>query len=177
MTSQKDERPTELRAGDLPKVYRELGADAICAGFTITRTRGMHLQWRGPNGGTVHTAFTPSDWRAIKNDRARLERIGLPKRGQRRLKEKKKQEVTPEYAAWRNMKQRCLNSKNPRYADYGGRGITVCERWLDFETFLADVGLRPSPELTLDRINNDGNYEPGNVRWTTRTAQQQNRRK
>lgn len=82
---------------------------------------------------------------------------------------------TPEYLAWRNMRTRCFNPRIQQWADYGGRGITVCERWLTFENFYADMGLRPSPRHSLDRLDNDGNYEPGNVRWATREEQQQNR--
>ena len=70
---------------------------------------------------------------------------------------------------------RCYNPKHPRFADYGGRGITVCERWLTFANFLADMG-EPPPGLTLDRIDNDGNYEPGNCRWATDTQQRTNKR-
>lgn len=74
------------------------------------------------------------------------------------------------------MKTRCLNAKQQRYSDYGGRGIRVCARWLkSFENFLADLGERP-PGKTLDRINNDGDYEPGNCRWATSSEQQRNRR-
>lgn len=70
------------------------------------------------------------------------------------------------------MRQRCLNPKAIGYKRYGGRGITVCDQWRDsFEAFLADVGPRPSAAHSIDRIDNDGNYEPGNVRWAT-TAQQ-----
>ena len=82
-----------------------------------------------------------------------------------------------EYAAWNNIKNRCTNPTNPQFADYGGRGITVCERWANsFEAFLEDVGLRPSPDLSIDRINNAGNYEPGNVRWATSDQQRRNTR-
>jgi hypothetical protein len=82
---------------------------------------------------------------------------------------------TTEYKAWLGMKKRCYNVNDKRYIDYGGRGITVCGRWLhSFETFLNDVGLKPSPELSLDRIDNDRNYEPGNVRWTTTKVQSRN---
>jgi DNA-binding CsgD family transcriptional regulator len=73
------------------------------------------------------------------------------------------------------MCDRCLNERHADYKDYGGRGIAVCEPWLRFENFLADMGLRPSG-MWLDRINNEGNYELGNCRWTTPAQSQQNRR-
>jgi len=83
---------------------------------------------------------------------------------------------TPIYYVWDAMIQRCTNPKHPSWANYGGRGITVCERWLKFENFLAGVGKRPREGLSIDRKNNDGHYEPGNVRWATRTEQNNNRR-
>jgi hypothetical protein len=88
----------------------------------------------------------------------------------------------PEYRIWHNIKQRCLNPRNPGWPNYGGRGIRICERWLCFDNFLQDVGPRPAQQpgralLSLDRINNDGHYEPGNVRWATQKEQCNNRRK
>lgn len=82
-----------------------------------------------------------------------------------------------EYTVWKAIKQRCHNPNNPRYRDYGGRGVTVCLRWRrDFSAFLDDAGTSPSKAHTLDRIDNDRGYEPGNVRWMTRKSQNRNKR-
>jgi len=79
------------------------------------------------------------------------------------------------YRSWDAMKQRCLNINNFKFNYYGGRGIMVCERWMVFENFLADMGERPEG-LTLDRIDNDGHYEPINCKWSTYKQQNNNRR-
>jgi len=87
------------------------------------------------------------------------------------------QEGSAEYRCWQNLKTRCLNRKYKQYSDYGGRGIKVCDRWKDsFENFYKDMGPKPGPNYSIDRINNDGNYEPGNCRWGTCEEQRINQR-
>lgn len=80
------------------------------------------------------------------------------------------------YNSWISMISRCNNPDNSNFPNYGGRGIKVCEAWLNFNSFVNDVGYRPSLEHTIDRINNSGNYEPGNVRWATHVQQSNNKR-
>lgn len=89
-----------------------------------------------------------------------------------------------EYMAWRDMIARCTYERRPAFKDYGGRGIKVCERWLKgqdgltgFECFLADMGAKPDPSLSLDRRDNEGSYEKSNCRWATRTEQNNNTRR
>lgn len=86
--------------------------------------------------------------------------------------------MTPEYRAWSSMKSRCGNYPNSvSYKDYAGRGIKVCQRWLDsFDNFLADMGPKPDPSYELDRIDVNGNYEPSNARWATKKLNRRNRR-
>lgn len=84
---------------------------------------------------------------------------------------------TPEYAVWKVLKQRCLNPRNAKYPLYGARGITVCDRWRDsFAAFIADMGPRPGKGYSVERKENDGNYEPGNCEWATAKEQAANRR-
>jgi hypothetical protein len=83
-----------------------------------------------------------------------------------------------EFRTWVNIKQRCYNINTPYYINYGERGIKVCNRWLEsFENFYEDMGPKPTPYHSIDRINNDGNYEPSNCKWATKKEQQNNTRR
>jgi len=89
--------------------------------------------------------------------------------------QQRKNNKTAEHRAWRHIKSRCYNENVERYPRYGGRGITVCDRWLNsFENFFEDMGIRPSKNHSIERIDTDGNYEPSNCKWATKKEQSRN---
>jgi hypothetical protein len=146
-----------------------------------SRNKWNQRQWRcrcSCSAGTIrivpHSALRSGNTRScgcLQQETARKTVLGRTKHGHAR-----KSGESPEYGVWLNMLRRCYDPANKRFNRYGGRGIRVFDAWCDdFSAFLAHVGPRPDPSYTLDRIDNDGGYEPGNVQWVDMTTQARNR--
>lgn len=104
-------------------------------------------------------------------------RRACPLRGHVKHGDARRSGVAREYTIWREMIRRCSDAKGQSFHRYGGRGISVCQRWMEYPNFLADMGRRPTAKHSIDRINNDGNYEPSNCRWATPKEQAANTRR
>lgn len=172
----------EIRGGSMARridhVGQRFGRLEVLAAESITHYGETRWRCRCDCGEVVfvlglnlRTGHTRSCGCLARELRAAWNRVsishGAARNGQR----------APEYWTWQGAKDRCFNSRNRMFRYYGARGISMCKEWRrSFSAFLADMGPRPSPQHSIDRINNDGHYEPGNVRWATRSEQRRNRR-
>ena len=159
--------PEKYRADGVTRQDPEMVCDCDCGGTKVVRLATLERRYSGwDHCGCLTAARVRSAVSAATTIHGHSTGRGTIRRV-----------ASPEYTAWCAMKDRCYGHGKD-YPDYGGRGIRVCDRWLaSFPAFLEDMGARPGPEYSLDRIDVDGDYGPGNCQWATRKQQQNNRRK
>lgn len=168
MTARIDRR---IRTMGMPKLHSGQRYTRLIAIEYYDKDKAGRARWRWKcDCGNEHIA-TAHDVRSqdVKSCGC-LKRDATIKRNRESATHKKS--GTVEHRTWANMISRCMNPTSIGYVNYGGRGITVCDRWRDFAKFLADLGPKPTPAHSLDRIDNDGNYEPVNCRWATHRNKQ-----
>lgn len=166
----------------LPSVGQEFGAWRVTKSFVDDPRPGQHCEVQcecghGPKSiqlAALRSGSTSSCKACAIKRRAKKQRGKAPSNKTHGEASGKR---STEYSSWTMMKNRCFNEKADNFEYYGGRGITFCDRWLNsYENFLADMGRKPAPGLSIERIDTNGNYEPGNSKWATHTRQCNNRR-
>jgi hypothetical protein len=159
------------------RTMRLCSGDTVSCGCLARERRRGHVRWRarcdcGQETVVAATKLRTRHTRSCGCLQAEVRAACHTTHG-----ELKGHRMSPEYKSWVGMIERCENRSNRAFDRYGGRGIGICAEWRSsFETFLAAVGRKPSPLYSIDRVDNDRGYEPGNVRWATRTEQNRNRR-
>jgi hypothetical protein len=147
-----------------PRIYRD----------KTKKTASVHIMWSCICECGVSSAVSEMNLKNSKSTSCGCYTREASRRSNTKHGESRRR--SPEYNAWQTMRDRCLNPRNKRFAKYGGRGITICDRWLEsYTNFLEDMGRRPSAKHSLDRENNDKGYDKDNCRWTTSDVQMTNR--